>query len=132
MGGVLVKKKLDIEHGKIDKLRQKEILLIWIKNKILAIQNILSTRPLYEKQLRSLDFVTDLLGEGMSISLYSFSSQKVDFEILAFDSDAVKTFTDDLMEQNKDQSHFKMLKIESVELEKEGGYSLSFTATLAD
>lgn len=125
-------KKIDVELQKIDQMRKREITLLRTRNKILGIQSILATRPLYEKQLKSLDFMVSFLNEGINMPNYSFNANNVNFEILAVNSDFIEKFVNNLLEENKNQPHFKFIRIESVDLQKEGAYKLSLTAILSD
>lgn len=123
-----VKGKADIERQKIDRMRKREILLFWTKNKITSIQKILSTKPAYEKQLKTLDFVIGLLGEGVDMTDYSFGPQNVNFTILVSDSQVLEAFINRLLEENKNQPYFKTIKLNSVDSQKDGGYKLSLSA----
>lgn len=125
-----LQQKAEIERGKIEELRRREALLLWTKIKVLAIQQALSTRPLYAAQLKALDLITGLLPEGASLTDYLFNAQKVELTLLAPNSKSVEEFIDKLVEENDRQTLFKEATIKSFTLEKDGGYKFSITATL--
>lgn len=127
-----VKQKAEMERKKIEQMRSREILLLWTKTKVLAIQKVWPSRSLYEDQLKALDLVSGLFTEGLTLSRYSFDGTKADFTMLAANSTIIEEFIDSLLQENERQSVFKSIGIKSLSLEKDGGYKLTFAAILSD
>lgn len=127
-----VKKKAELERKKIEQMRNREILLLWTKTKVLAIQKVLSSRSLYEVQLKALDSVAGLFTEGLTLSKYSFAGNKADFTVSAANSTLIEEFVNNLLQENEQQSLFKSITIKSLNLEEGGGYKLTFATILSD
>lgn len=126
-----VQKKIGIERQKIERAKDREILLLWTKTKILGIQKILTARPLYESQLAALDLVMSLMKEGLFLSEYSFDGPEIKFLVLAQNSDELATLVNNLKARNEKETLFGTIIINSVDLQKTGGYKLSFSLILA-
>ena len=126
-----IRKKTDLEKQKIERMKKREILLLWTKTKVLAIQKILGTRPLYESQLSSMDLLENLSSEGIDVTEYSMTGSKVEFTVLTDNSSKVEEFVNRLLDENTKLSLFEMVQLRSVEFRaKENNYKLSFTTTL--
>ncbi|MDP3998166.1 MAG: hypothetical protein Q8P89_00925 [bacterium] len=127
-----IEKKTQLEIKKISSQSEKVILLGWIKSNLSAAQQVLTSRPIYETQLKSLDFVTGLATTSASLVDYSSSGKAADFTVIAADSTATEDFISRLLDENKTEPVLRSVKIKSVVLQKEGQYKISFTVTLTN
>lgn len=121
---VQIKRKIDVETQKIDRMRKKESLLLVIKTKLQAIQKVLSGRPLYETQLKSIDLIFSLLSNQLILSDYLVEGKNFEFTLTVSDSTVLEEFIDQLIAENNRDPLFASIHLQSVELEKKGGYKL--------
>ena len=125
-----LKKKTALEEKKIDQMKDREILLLWTKTKVLASQKILTSQSLYQAQLKALDFIFGLTGDDLKLQEYSSGGKNLKFSMLASSSDTIEHFIQTLMEENERQKFFSDITIKSVTLEEEG-YNLVFALVLS-
>lgn len=119
-----IKKRINVEMQKIERLRKKEILLLVIKTKLQAIQKVLSTKPLYETQLKAIDLIFSLLTDQLILSDYLVEGKNFEFTLTASDSTVVEEFIDQLIAENNRDPLFTSILLKSVELDKNGDYKL--------
>lgn len=133
-----LKEKISREEQKIGRQKEKEYLLLATKLKILSLQKILATRPLYENQLKSFDLTGRLFSDsGFILTDYSFKNKEASFAVLAPTSDALEKFVESLLKENSEEGLFKEIKIKSLDLQREKEtnftfYKLSFTVEVSE
>lgn len=133
-----LKEKISREEQKIGRQKEKEYLLLATKLKILSLQKILTTRPLYENQLKSFDLIGRLFADsGFVLVDYSFSGSEVSFNALSPNSSSVEKFVDSILKENNEERLLKSIKIKSFDLQREKEtdftfYKLSFAVEVSE
>ncbi|MBI4100330.1 hypothetical protein HY439_01180 [Candidatus Microgenomates bacterium] len=123
--------KIDQEKTKIERNKKKEELLFFTKNKTLALNKILSSRPLHQKRLDSLEMLYSFLPAGSQIDSFVASERIIKITIHFPNSDTIKEFVEKTTDKTTLESLFGNVTISSLAKEKENAsYKVDFEITL--